>query len=242
MPRRPRIEFEGAIHHVTMRGNGGAPIFVDHVDRRFLLRQLAVVAADLEWACLSYCLMTNHLHFVIETPRPNLGLGMRRVASRHAQAFNRRHDTHGHLFDSRYGSVIVRTDAQFAQLLRYVALNPVKARLCSEPAAWPWSSTRATLAGEAAASARVEALLEAWGGMAGNRYARLVDPAGPLAARFGDESPWEARRPPLAEVLDTPGDPDEGMRSARAHGYTVREIGMAVGLHPTTVSRRTRAR
>jgi putative transposase len=235
MPRTPRIEFEGAIHHVTLRGNRGAAIFADDRDRAFLLRELGTVTRRYGWISLSYCLMTNHAHLVVETPARTLGAGMRQLAGRHAQAFNKRHGTYGHLFQERYGSVVVKNDVQFAQLLRYVALNPVKAGLCGAPSAWPWSSHRSTLEEP---HPRIEALLSPWGGSAGTRYARLFDPAGPLAARFGDESPWTARRP-LVEVLAS-CDLDSGMRRARDEGYRLAEIAAAVGLHVTTVSRRTR--
>jgi putative transposase len=243
MPRRARVELEGGIHHVTLRGNRGAPIFLDDRDRRFLVAELDAVADRYAWTWLAYCLMGNHAHLVIETPERTLGLGMRQLAGRHAQVFNRRHETYGHMFQERYGSVLVRSEAQFAQLLRYVALNPVKAGLCTDAAHWPWSSHPLMLRQDrrvARASARVESLLEVWGGKAGSRYARLFDPAGPLAARFGDESPWTAR-PPLAELLSTLGL-DDGMRAAREHGYRLADIAAAVGLHEATVSRRTRRR
>jgi putative transposase len=147
MPRTARIEAEGGIHHVTLRGNRGQVIFRDDGDRSFFLRALDVAAREYHWAWLAYCLMSNHCHLVIETPERTLGLGMRQLAGRHAQAFNRRHGTYGHVFQGRYGSVLVDSDVHFAQLLRYVALNPVSAGLCTEPAEWRWSSHRYMLNG-----------------------------------------------------------------------------------------------
>lgn len=241
MPRTARAEVEGGIHHAILRGNNGQLIFLDDRDRSFFVNELRVTAAAYEWRWLSYCLMSNHVHLVIETRGPTLGRGMRQLAGRHAQRFNRRHDRYGHLFHGRYRSIRVRSDAQFAQLLRYVARNPVKADLCRDPADWRWSSHRAFLRGlpsARAAAERVEALLEPWGGRAGGRYARLHDPTHPVALLYGDESPWE-HRPPLDRLMDGCGL-REGARAAREHGYTLTEIAAAAGTSPSTVSRVTR--
>ena len=238
MPRSPRIELAGGIHHVTNRGNRKQRIFRDNADRFFFLRELARTTARHQWNCLSYCLMENHFHLVIETPEATLGQGMHQLGSHYAHEFNRRHGTGGgHLFQERFGSVLVRSDAQFAQLLRYVALNPVKAGLCEEPARWRWSSHRALLH-DSPARARVEALLEVWGGEPGTRYAHLFNPGHVLEARFGSDDPW-THRPPLEELLRGE-NLDEAMRCARAHRYTLREIAAAVGMDASTVSRRTR--
>jgi putative transposase len=103
MPRTSRTELEDGIHHVTLRGNRGQLIFRDERDRRFFLAELDRVARDARWTWLSYCLMSNHCHLVIETSEPTLGVGMRRLAGCHAQAFNRRHELYGHMFQERYG-------------------------------------------------------------------------------------------------------------------------------------------
>jgi REP element-mobilizing transposase RayT len=242
MPRTARIEVEGGIHHVTLRGNGGQLIFRDDGDRSFFLQELQVAARRYRWTWLAYCLMSNHCHLVIETPERTLGLGMRQLAGRHAQTFNRRHGTYGHLFQGRYGSVLVDADVYFAQLLRYVALNPVSAGLCTDPAEWPWSSHRPMLnatAEAADARARVEVLLEAWGGPPGSRYARLFESGGEFAGTFGAESPW-ALRPQIDELLAT-ATPDDAIRAAREYGYRLAEIAAALGVHESTVSRKLRS-
>ena len=241
MPRGPRIEIEGGIHHVTLRGNRGQVIFHDAGDRSFFLHELEATAHRYGWTWLAYCLMSNHCHLVIETQQRTLGLGMRRLGARYAQMFNTRHGTYGHLFQERYGSVLVESETHFAQLLRYIAFNPVSAGLCTEPAQWRWSSHRYMLDGspEAAnARARIEALLEPWGGAYGQRYARLFDPEGELAARFGVESPW-THRPELDELLATASQ-EEAIRAARIHGYRLAEIAAALGIHESTVSRKLR--
>ena len=241
MPRTARIEVEGGIHHVTLRGNNRQVIFRDDGDRSFFLQEFDVVTRRYRWISLAYCLMSNHCHLVIETPERTLGLGMRQLASRHAQAFNRRHGTHGHVFQGRYGSELVDTDVYLAQLLRYVALNPVSAGLCARPEDWRWSSHPYVIGGnpEAASSrARLETLLEPWGGSHGSRYARLFECDGDGDRKLAAQNPWD-RRPPLEEILANVA-PDRALRAARIHGYRLGEIAAALGVHESTVSRRLR--
>jgi putative transposase len=235
MPRRPRTEIEGGIHHVTMRGNRKQAMFHDDHDRRFFLAQLDVTSRQYGWSPLSHCLMSNHCHLVIETPGRTLGLGMRRLGSLYAYAFNSRHGVDGHLFQGRYWSSPIDSDEYFAQVLRYVALNPVAAGLCTDPEQWQWSSHRQLLSG-GGKGARVDELLEAWGGPEGGRYARLFDPESELAAKFGDASPW-THRPPLEQLLATVPR-DDGLHAARRHRYRLAEIAAALGVHESTVSRR----
>jgi putative transposase len=127
-------------------------------------------------------------------------------------------------------------------LLRYVALNPVSAGLCTDPVEWRWSSHRYMLndSGEVSnARARVEALLEAWGGPHGSRYARLFDPDGEFAGTFGAERPL-THRPQIDELLAT-STTDDAIRAARKHGYRLAEIAAALGVHESTVSRKLRS-
>jgi REP element-mobilizing transposase RayT len=84
--------------------------------------------------------MTNHFHLLIETPAPNLSIGMHQLNGRYAAYFNERHRVDGHLFDRRFGSRLVETEEQLADTLRYIAFNPVDAGLCDHPRDWPWSS------------------------------------------------------------------------------------------------------
>jgi REP element-mobilizing transposase RayT len=241
MARTARAELEGSIYHITQRGNRRQAIFESDYERRFFLEELEVTAERYGWRWLIYCLMTNHYHLVVEIDAPTLGDGMRRFGSVHAQMFNRRRSTNGHVFQERYGSVLVRTDAQFVQLLRYVALNPVAAGLCADPMDWPWSSHHLMLGGSdeaAAARARVEELLEAWGGVSGTRYAKVFatddGSAAPLA-----EPTASLHRPPL-NVLASLQPREHAMRVALAYGYNQREVAGALGMSQSTVSRSRR--
>lgn len=240
MPRQPRIELPGGIHHVWQRGNNRRTIFVDTADRRLFLRLLGITARKRGWHCLGYCLLDNHFHLVLETPTENLGLGMRDVCSQYAQLFNERHETGGgHLFQARFGSKLVRTDEQFAQLLRYVAHNPVGAGLCSDPAEWPWSSHAAMLAGRPhplVSSERLASLLGGFVVTGGTAYAALFESDGPLQHLQPDVSPWELR-PTVAEILATP-DLAAAVRRAKRHGYRVADVAAYLGVSEITLWRR----
>ena len=148
MARPLRIEFPGALYHVTARGNAGQDIFLDARDSQRFLDILDQVATRLRWRCFAYCLMSNHYHLVVETPAPNLSHGMRQLNGRYTQAFNRRHGRGGHLFQGRYKAILVERDAYLKEVCRYVVLNPVRAGLAPDARAWRWSSYRATLAAQ----------------------------------------------------------------------------------------------
>jgi putative transposase len=177
MPRQPREELAGAIHHVYARGNAKQAIYLDDVDRERYLMILGKAVVRQGWRCLAYCLMDNHVHLLIETPAPNLGGGIQWLHSLYAQAFNRRYRRTGHLFQGRFGAVRVKSDAQLLMLARYIARNPIEGGLCSDPGEWPWSSHAAALDHHGPAwldSARLLDFFGAAGGESRRRYAELV--------------------------------------------------------------------
>jgi REP element-mobilizing transposase RayT len=143
VPRPLRQEQEGGVFHVYARGNNRRAIFTDGVDRQRYLGLLARSVRHHRLLLLSYCLMPNHVHLLVETPETNLATAVQRVHGPYAQAFNRRHGCVGHLFGGRYGCVPITSDAQLLIAARYIALNPVAASLVSDPGDWPWSSHRA---------------------------------------------------------------------------------------------------
>jgi REP element-mobilizing transposase RayT len=149
MPRRPRFEEAGAVHHVYARGVERRAIFLDDVDRVVYLDLLGFVVREWRWDCFAYCLMDNHIHLLIRTPEPNLGLGMQRFHSMYAQQFNERHARVGHLFQGRYGSSRIRTPQRLAYVTEYIDANPVKAGFCADPSDWFWSSSGAVNSGDA---------------------------------------------------------------------------------------------
>lgn len=146
MARPPRQLVPGGLYHVTGRGNRKQVVFSDDGDCEWFLAILRDVAAKRSWTCHGYCLMPTHYHLLVETREADLSLGMQRLKSHYAQAFNHRHEMSGHLFQGRFHAVLVTSDSHLVELVRYLALNPVRAGLCREPEHWRWSSYRALAA------------------------------------------------------------------------------------------------
>jgi putative transposase len=144
MARPLRIEYPGAVYHVTSRGNEKKPTFKDDTDRQNFLNTLQHVNKRYNWICHAYCLMTNHYHLLIETPDGNLSIGMRQVNGVYTQLFNNRHGRTGHLFQGRYKAILIQKDSHLLEVCRYVVLNPVRAKMVEMPEAYPWSSYLAT--------------------------------------------------------------------------------------------------
>lgn len=145
MARPLRLEFSGAVYHITARGNARQEIFLDDNDREKFLSLLGQEVEQQRWKCYSYCLMGNHYHLVIETPEGNLVSGVKRLNGVYSQWFNRRHGRVGHLFQGRYKSIIVDKESYLLELCRYVVLNPVRAGIVQRPGDWKWSSYIATM-------------------------------------------------------------------------------------------------
>jgi REP element-mobilizing transposase RayT len=148
MARPLRIEFPGAVYHVTSRGHRREPVFRDDDDHQLFLDVVAEAMDRFDAQVLAYCLLDNHYHLVLHTRRGNLSRLMRHVNGVYTQTFNRRHDVEGHLFRGRFKAILVDRDAYLLTVCRYVERNPVAAKLVKAPGNWPWSSYLAH-AGEA---------------------------------------------------------------------------------------------
>jgi REP element-mobilizing transposase RayT len=145
MPRKLRLEYEGAIYHVMSRGDRREPIFKDDADRKHFLETLAECCAKTDWQVHAFCLMSNHFHLVVETPKANLVAGMKWFLGTYTGRFNRRHKLFGHLFSGRYKSLIVdgSGNGYLKTVCDYVHLNPVRAKLLAEGQrlrSYRWSS------------------------------------------------------------------------------------------------------
>lgn len=144
MSRPLRIEFEGAVYHITSRGNEKKDIFLADEDRIVFLKILREVKEKFNWLCHAYCLMNNHYHLVIETPEGNLSRAMKHLNGTYTQLYNKRHSRTGHLLQGRYKSILIQKDSYLLEVCRYVVLNPVRAGLIDKPEGWKWSSYNAT--------------------------------------------------------------------------------------------------
>ena len=146
MPRKPRVELEGAVYHVMCRGDHGEPVYQDDTDRQVFLGCLEEACAKTEWRIHALVLMGNHYHLLLETPRANLVAGMHWLQGTYTGRYNRRHGLHGHLFQGRYKPLLVEPEADgyFLQVSTYMHLNPVRARMIDPRRAclesYPWSS------------------------------------------------------------------------------------------------------
>jgi REP element-mobilizing transposase RayT len=144
MARQLRLDFPGALHHITSRGNERRAIFRSDRDRKLFLGLLGQAALRFGWSVTAWVLMTNHFHLLVQTPEANLSRGMQWLSSTYAMAFNERHGRSGHLFQGRFHSFLVHRESYLAEVLRYIVLNPVRAKMVEHPADYRWSSYRAT--------------------------------------------------------------------------------------------------
>lgn len=278
MARPLRIEFPGAVYHVTSRGNARADIFEADSDRTKFLKILGLVVNRFNWLCHAYCLMNNHYHLLVETPEGNLSAGMRQLNGVYTQAFNRAHRRDGHIFKGRFAAILVEKETHLLELCRYVVLNPVRAAMVEQPEQYLWSSYLPTLG----KTAKPALLTTEW--LLGNfsntlvearrRYRQFVK-----AGTENIDSPWEklsgqillgteafvqrakerlggkvdileiprrqrhVGRPALAELFPPGTAMQKQVRDRLArlahetHGYTLKELSQALGVHYTTVSK-----
>jgi REP element-mobilizing transposase RayT len=260
------VLFPGAVYHVTARGNDRRAIYRDDADRRTFLDTLGLAVERYGLLCHAYCLMGNHYHLVVETPRANLPIAMRQINGRYGRQFNNRWHRVGHVFQARYDAVLVQKDAHLLETVRYVALNPARTRppLCDAPERWQWSSY-AALVGLAPTRAwlTVDWVLAQFGTdyeTARARLAAYVTDPRPLEKAggifFGAEpfvraatsglgpipevprSHWQPIRPPLERLFTE--DERAIVTAYRVYGYTLRELADHAGCHPATISRRLR--
>jgi len=189
MARPLRIEFPGAVYHITSRGNARQAIFTDDEDRGGFLDVLSMVAERFKWLCHAYCLMENHYHLLIETPNANLSKGMRELNGVYTQGFNQRYRRVGHLFQGRYKAIIVEKNNHLLSLCRYVVLNPVRVGLIKKPEQWRWSNYKATIGlAKRPSFLTIDWVLSQFGGrkrVAMEKYRRFV------MEGIDKESPWE---------------------------------------------------
>lgn len=266
MARPPRIEFPGALYHVTTRGEGEGPIFREGEDREILLELLAEVVEASGWILHAWCLMDNHYHLLAETPAANLGRGMRQLNGMYTQRFNQRHDRSGRVFRGRYKPVLAEKDRYLLELARHIVLNPVRAGLVDDPGQWLWSSYRPTLGLDPQPPwLTVEEVLGAlapsphearqgyrhfvaeglarpspWGKLTGQMFLGSEDFVRRAREELGPAAGRDRPRPGTRSLAELAADHPRDRAIVHAHieeGYTLQEIGAFFGLHYSRISR-----
>jgi len=177
MARKPRLHVPGALYHVIWRGNEKRRVFFDDDDYRRFYALLEEGVSRFGYRVHGFCLMPNHIHLAVQAGKQPLSGPMQNLAFRYTQAINRKHKRSGHLFQGRYQALLVDQDTYLLELVRYIHLNPVRARLVADPADYPWSGHRSYLGKSSLAWLTTESVLGQLGntlGVARRRYARLV--------------------------------------------------------------------
>jgi putative transposase len=265
MARPLRIAYEGAVYHITSRGNQKRRIFADDPDRQRFLRILARVVERNRWICYAYCLMRNHFHLLLQTPLANISRGMQCLNSFYTAAYNRRHNRVGHLLQGRFKGILVEKENYWLTLCRYIVRNPVRAGLCEKPEDYAWSSCRATLGWtskprflevdeilrsfgpnrETAQRAYLQfieggALDNPWDALRGRIYLGSEE----FVEKFQQDLPVKGEIPmdqlqPVRPALPALLKEESGLLKAyRDYGFTLRQIADQLGVHYSTISRR----
>lgn len=132
MPRKTRIDAPGALHHIIVRGIERRQIFRDDMDRDSFTARLGRVLAETGTSCFGWALIPNHAHLLLRTVDTPISNVMRRLLTGYAVEFNRRHRRHGHVFQIRYKSILCQEDPYLLELVRYIHLNPLRAKLVAD--------------------------------------------------------------------------------------------------------------
>ena len=264
MTRPLRVSVPDGTYHAVSRGNNKSPLFEDDADCHRFLTLLGRVVERMEWALLAYCLMGNHYHLLVRTPHANLSRGMQQLNSGYAQALHRRRATGGHVFQGRFHGTLIERDSHLLEVVRYIALNPVRAGFVRFPEDWRWSSHEAIVGAARPPGFLARDELLDWFDGSPARYFGFVAAGDPSdepdydGAVFGSDRfalgvlpskrptaeiarrDWSQARPLLRELMND-GDRGRAIATAyRRYGYTLSAIAFELGVHVSTVSRALR--
>lgn len=145
MARKPRIHLPGGLYHVMLRGNSGQSVFLNDADRYRFYLLLQEGTCRFGYKVHAFTLMGNHIHIALQAGDIPLSRGMQNLSFRYTRWINWREKRTGHLFQGRYKAVLVDDESYLVELVRYIHLNPVRARVVTDPVDYPWSSHRAYL-------------------------------------------------------------------------------------------------
>jgi len=195
MARPLRIEYAGAVYHVTSRGDRREAIYLDDKDREIWLDIFGSVCERFNWRCHAWVQMDNHYHVVVETVDGNLSKGMRQLNGVYTQSHNRRHNRVGHVFQGRFKGILVDADSYLLELSRYVVLNPLRAGVVKQLRHWQWSSYPAmTGQGKAQAWLETDWILGHFGKQRKRAVTRYIEF---VRAGKGLESVWDDKIHPV---------------------------------------------
>jgi REP element-mobilizing transposase RayT len=187
MPRKPRLHYPGVVYHVILRGNSGQNIFFDAGDRNRFFLLLQKGEERFGFLIHAFCLMTTHLHLVLQVGEVSLSRIMQNIGVRYTQFINRKYQRSGHLFQGRYKALLIDADSYLLELIRYIHLNPVRAGMVQYPEEYLWSSHSSYLGD----SPRPPWLSVGW---ALGQFAGLGDSVVQRYKAFVDEGLEEGRR------------------------------------------------
>ena len=232
MPRQRRVHVSGGLYHAVLRGNHRQIIFGGSDDYLCFEEIVARALERYDASLFAYCWMTNHVHLAIRISEAPLGSVMGIVASRYARAKQRAVATTGHLFERRYRARLVDADRYLLALVRYVHLNPVRARMVADPRDYCWSSHRAYLGASCPQWLRIEPVLGRLGSSvdtARAAYRRLMSDAPAAAERDAISTTARLGRARVAErnTLAIPSCDMHGRRSSRSLEVIATEVANA---------------
>jgi REP-associated tyrosine transposase len=210
MARPQRIEFAGALYHVSAKGQGDGRLFRDAGDAERFLAILAQVCRRFDWAVMAYCLLPDHFELVVETRRASLSEGMRRLAGLYGQAFNRRHGRRGPVFQGRFKAVLVDGELYLAEVCRELLRAPVEAGLAALARDWRWSSCRAMIKGHTPDWLARDALLRLFSDEPATAAAKF---SGFVENFLSASDPWSDRRAQI--FLGSEGFVEEAQEKAQ---------------------------
>lgn len=145
MARKHRIYIPGAMYHVIARGNGGQTIFYSNEDRNYFYNLLNETTKRFSYRIHAFCLMSNHVHIALQIGDIPLSKVMQNIMLRYAKWLNKRKHCYGHVFQGRYKAILIDSDSYLLQLIRYIHLNPMRAKIITDIEKYKWSSHRAYL-------------------------------------------------------------------------------------------------
>jgi len=268
MARPLRIEFGGALYHVTSCGNAHEDIYQDDSDRAVFLDLLNRACDRHHWLCHAYCLTSNHYHLLIETNAATLSKGMQYLNGTYTQQYNRRHQRAGHVFQGRFKAIIVEKDTYLMELARYIVLNPVRTKMVRAAKDWRWSSYRATAglskphdclttdwilsdfgSNRAKAIQRYRAFVQGgknqlspWGNLKNQVYLGSGQFVDDMLCKLNAEQSSKDIPKPLAYYEERYESRNEAMAQAYLSGhFTLSEVGEHFGVSYATVSRVVKA-